>query len=130
VDEKKSGDTCDAARSNSIGSDRSNSISEITSSTAQRPRFVITFTPAPGADAVRGLRSLLKAAKRRFGLIATDAFEDRSSALEISNRAADEFRELAGRTWPPHCSDLTAKGRGEGAADEIIAERARTWRRR
>jgi hypothetical protein len=38
-----------------------------------------------------------------FGLVAVDAFEDRSSSLEISNRAADEFRKLR---------------------DEVVAERA------
>jgi hypothetical protein len=59
-----------------------------------RPRFVITFTPGPGVDAIRSLRLLLKAAKRRFGLVAVDAYEDRSSPLEISNRVADEFRKL------------------------------------
>jgi hypothetical protein len=63
------------------------------------PRFVITFTSAPGVDGIRSLRLLLKAARRRFGLIAIDAYEDRSSPLEIS----DEFRELR---------------------DEIVAERA------
>jgi hypothetical protein len=71
-----------------------------------RPRFVITFTPAPGVDGIRSLRLLLKAARRRFGLVATDAFEDRSSPLEISNQAADEFRELR---------------------DAIIEERAQKW---
>jgi len=72
-----------------------------------RPRFVITFTPGPGVDAIRSLRLLLKAAKRRFGLIATDAYEDRSSPLQISNQVADEFRELR---------------------DEVVAERAQAWR--
>jgi hypothetical protein len=68
-----------------------------------RPRFVITFTPGPGVDAIRSLRLLLKAAKRRFGMVATDAYEDRSAPLQISNRVADEFRELR---------------------DEVVAERA------
>ena len=67
------------------------------------PRFVITFTSAPGVDGIRSLRLLLKAARRRFGLIAIDADEDRSSPLEISTLVADEFRELR---------------------DEIVAERA------
>jgi hypothetical protein len=67
------------------------------------PRFVITFTSAPGVDGIRSLRLLLKAARRRFGLIAIDAYEDRSSPLEISTRVADEFRDLR---------------------DEIVAERA------
>jgi len=58
------------------------------------PRFVITFTPQPGVDAIRSLRLLLKAAKRRFGLRAIDAYEDRSSPLPISNPVADDFREL------------------------------------
>jgi len=71
------------------------------------PRFVITFTPGPGVDAIRSLRLLLKAAKRRFGLIATDAYEDRCSPLQISNQVADECRELR---------------------DEVIAERARPSR--
>jgi len=59
-----------------------------------RPRFVITFTPGPGVDAIRSLRLLLKAAKRRFGMVATDAYEDRSAPLQISNQVADEFQEL------------------------------------
>ena len=70
---------------------------------------MITFTPGPGVDAIRNLRLLLKAAKRRFGLIATDAYEDRSAPLQLSNRAADEFRELR---------------------DEVVAERAHAWRSR
>jgi hypothetical protein len=70
-----------------------------------RPRFTVTFSPGPGVDPVRAMRLLLKAAKRRFGLTAVDAFEDRSSPLEISNQAADDFRQLR---------------------DEVIAERART----
>jgi hypothetical protein len=73
-----------------------------------RPRFVITFTPAPGVDAIRSLRHLLKAAKRRFGLVAVDAYEDRGSALQISNQVADGFRQLR---------------------DEVVAERAQVWRK-
>ncbi len=87
--------------------ERSDSTSKIASSTA-RPRFVITFTPGPGVDAIRSLRLLLKAAKRRFSLVATDAYEDRSAPLQISNQAADEFQELR---------------------DEVVAERAEAWRR-
>jgi hypothetical protein len=68
-----------------------------------RPRYVIVFSPAPGVDAVRGLRLLLKTAGRRFGLVAIDAYEDRSSPLPISNLVADAFRELR---------------------DEVVAERA------
>ena len=56
---------------------------------------MITFTPGPGVDAIRSLRLLLKAAKRRFGLVAVDAFEDRSAPLQINNQVADQFRELA-----------------------------------
>jgi hypothetical protein len=85
VAEKKSGDACNAARSWIGPSERSDTISEIAPSIA-RPRFVITFSPAPGIDAIRSLRLLLKAAKRRFGLIATDAYEDRASPLQISNK--------------------------------------------
>jgi hypothetical protein len=73
-----------------------------------RPRFVITFTPATGTNGVRALKSLLKTAKRRFGLIAIDAYEDRASLLPISNQLADEFRDLR---------------------DEIIAERATAGRK-
>ena len=69
-----------------------------------RPRFTVTFSPGPGVDPIRALRLLLKAAKRRFGLVAVDAREDLSSPLEISNRAADHFKELR---------------------DEVVAERAR-----
>ena len=72
-----------------------------------RPRFLVTFSPNRGADGIRGLRLLLKTAKRRFGLTAVDVYEDKSSALEISNQAADDFRQLR---------------------DEVIAERAR-WER-
>jgi hypothetical protein len=68
---------------------------------------VITFTPAPGV-AIRNLRQLLKSARRRFGLVAVAAYEDRASPLQISNQVADEFRELA---------------------DEVVAERAQAWRR-
>jgi hypothetical protein len=59
-----------------------------------RPRFIITFSPGPGVDGIRALRLLLKSALRRFGLVAVDIHEDRLSALEISNEAADEFRKL------------------------------------
>ena len=61
---------------------------------AKRPRYVVVLTPARGVDGIRALRLLLKAAGRRFGLVAVDLYEDRSSPLEISNAAADEFREL------------------------------------
>jgi hypothetical protein len=71
-----------------------------------RSRYVITFSPAPGVDGIRALRLLLKSTRRRFGLVATDAYEDRSSPLEISNGAADEFRELQ---------------------DAIVEERAQKW---
>ena len=74
-----------------------------------RPRFTITFSPAGGVDPIRALRLLLKIAKRRFGLVAVDAFEDRSSPLEISNHAAAAFKELR---------------------DEVVAERAQAWRRK
>jgi hypothetical protein len=106
MSEKEPGDACDAARSQDLGS-RSDITPRKATSTA-RPRFVITFTPGPGVDAVRSLRQLLKAAKRRFGLIATDAYEDRSAPLQISNQVADEFRELR---------------------DEVVAERAQALRR-
>jgi hypothetical protein len=71
------------------------------------PRYVIVFAPGPGVDAIRSLRLLLKVAKRRFGLVAVDAYEDRSSALPISNEIADAFRELR---------------------DEVVAERAQAFR--
>ena len=106
MNEKKLGDACDAARSQNLGP-RSDNTPKNATSTA-RPRFVITFTPGPGVDAIRSLRLLLKAAKRRFGLVATDAYEDRSAPLEISNPVADDFRELR---------------------DEVVAERAQAWRR-
>jgi hypothetical protein len=71
---------------------------------AKRPRYVVVLTPARGVDdGVKRLRHLLKVARRRFGLVAVDAYEDRSSPLEISNLVADEFQELR---------------------DEIVAERA------
>jgi hypothetical protein len=105
--EKKLGGPCEAAPS-SIGPDCSSSISGIAKSTPS-PRYVVTFAAAPGIDPIRSLRLLLKRAKRAFGLVAVDAYEDRTSPLEISSKAADEFRELA---------------------DEIVAERAQAWRRR
>jgi hypothetical protein len=71
-----------------------------------RPRYIITFSPGRGVDGIRALRLLLKSAGRRFGLVAVDAYEDRSSPLEISNEDADEFRELR---------------------DAIIEERAQKW---
>src|SRR5262249_20329213 len=100
--EKKLGDACDAARSQNHKPELSDNISKIAPSTA-RPRFVVTFAPAPGVDAIRSLRLLLKAAKRRFGMVATDAYEDRSAPLQISNQVSDEFQELR---------------------DEVVAERA------
>jgi hypothetical protein len=106
VDEKKSGGAGDVAPSHDLLPDGSGSTSEIASSRPRgRARYVITFTPGPGVDAIRSLRLLLKAAKRRFGLTAVDAFEDRSAPLQISNQSADEFRELR---------------------DEVVAERARS----
>jgi hypothetical protein len=73
---------------------------------SERPRYVVTFTPEPDIDGVRALRWLLKSARRRFGLVAIDAYEDRTSPLAISNLSADEFRELR---------------------DAIIEERAQKW---
>jgi hypothetical protein len=74
-----------------------------------RARFVVTFSPTPGVNGIRSLRLLLKSARRRFGLVAVDAYEERSSPLEISNRVTDEFQELR---------------------DEVVAERASEWRSR
>src|SRR5262245_10814059 len=71
-----------------------------------RPRFVITFSPGVGVDGIRALRLLLKSARRRFGLVAVDVYEDRSSPLELSNKSADDFRELR---------------------DAIVEERAQKW---
>ena len=65
------------------------------------PRFVITFTSAPGVDGIRSLRLLLKAARRRFGLIAIDAYEDRSSPLEISTLV-----ELGARSRTPSSPNI------------------------
>jgi hypothetical protein len=75
----------------------------------KRARFVVTFSPAPGVNGIRSLRLLLKSARRRFGLVAVNAYEERSPPLEISNRVADEFQELR---------------------DEVVAERASEWRSR
>ena len=68
-----------------------------------RDRYVITFVPRRGVDGIRALRRVLKMAGRYFGLRAIDAYEDRSSSLEISNRVANEFKRLR---------------------DEVVAERA------
>jgi hypothetical protein len=39
--------------------------------------FIVKFRPGPGcSDPIRSLRALLKAAKRRFGLVAVDAVEE------------------------------------------------------
>jgi hypothetical protein len=53
-----------------------------------RPRFVVTFVPAPGINGVRALRLLLKSARRRFGLIAVGAYED------APTNVADAFEQL------------------------------------
>jgi hypothetical protein len=60
---------------------------------SNRTRFIVTFTPAPGSDAIRGLRAVLKIARRNFGLIAVDAYE-REDAPDISNQIADAFAGL------------------------------------
>ena len=108
MSDKKLGGVGDAAPSENFRPERSHTTSSIATSTNRRPRFVITFTPGPGVDAIRSLRWLLKSAKRRFGLIVTDAYEDRPVLLPIRNQVADDFRELR---------------------DEVIAERSEAWRR-
>jgi hypothetical protein len=57
---------------------------------SERARFVVTFTPAPGVDAVRSLRLMLKSAKRRFGLIAIDAREKEDAPTNV----AEAFEQL------------------------------------
>jgi hypothetical protein len=104
VSEKKLGGVGDAARSQNHEPEFSTTTSKIAPSTA-RPRFTITFVPRPGVDAIRALRHLLKIAGRRLGLRAIDAYEQPG---QISNQAADEFRELR---------------------DEVLAERAQAWSR-
>jgi len=93
MSERKLGAACDVAQSSRNFGARSDTTPKNATSTA-RSRFVITFSPAPGADAIRSLRWLLKIAKRRLGLIALDAYEDRSSTLPTSNQVADDFHEL------------------------------------
>jgi hypothetical protein len=61
----------------------------------ERPKFVVTFTPAAGVDdacALRALKWLLKRARRQYGLIAIDAREE--PAPDISNQIADAFGQL------------------------------------
>jgi hypothetical protein len=57
----------------------------------RRDQYVVAFQPEHGIDGVRALRRTLKFAARFCGLRAIDAFEQ---PHEISNKAADEFREL------------------------------------
>lgn len=71
----------------------------------RRDQYVVTFQPEHGVDVIRGLRRALKFAARACGLRAIDAYEQ---PFEISNKAADEFRELR---------------------DEIVARRAARDRR-
>jgi hypothetical protein len=59
---------------------------------ATHSRFVVTFTPMPGVDGVRALRSLVKAAARRYGLIAVDARE--AAAPDFSTQFASAFTKL------------------------------------
>jgi hypothetical protein len=60
-------------------------------------RFVVTFRPAPRSDGIRNLRRLLKAAKRQFGLIATDAraTADQSTADPHKGISAPARNEIA-----------------------------------
>jgi hypothetical protein len=58
-----------------------------------RSRFTVTFTPMPGTNGIRALRLLLKSAKRRFGLVAIDAREERAPTY-VSNQIANTFAEL------------------------------------
>ena len=62
-------------------------------------RFIITLVPVPGVDGVRSLRALLKNARHRFGLIATDAREepDTQAFNELRRNAA---ARRAARTLP------------------------------
>jgi hypothetical protein len=57
----------------------------------RRDQYVVTFQPDRGVDGIRALRHVLKLAGRRFGLRAVDAYEH---PFEISNKTADEFKEL------------------------------------
>jgi hypothetical protein len=56
-------------------------------------RFVLTIEAEEGQVGIDALRWLLKRLGNR-GLRCIDAYEDRSSCLEISNQVADEFQEL------------------------------------
>jgi hypothetical protein len=56
----------------------------------EHTRYVVTFAPAPGVNGVRSLRWMLKAARRRYGLIAVDAREIQDTPTNI----ADAFVQL------------------------------------
>jgi hypothetical protein len=48
-------------------------------------RFIVTFRPASGSDGIRGLRWLLKRARRDYGLVAVDAREMTEDTVETSD---------------------------------------------
>jgi hypothetical protein len=62
-----------------------------------RARFVVTFTSAPGVDGVRGLKQLLKTARRRFGLIAVDAYEEQAAPTTVRDAFAQLRRDVRAR---------------------------------
>jgi hypothetical protein len=51
---------------------------------ADRPVFVLRLHPEPGADAIRGLRGLLKVALRRFQLRCVSCDEEFSAKQELT----------------------------------------------
>jgi hypothetical protein len=51
---------------------------------ADRPIFVLRLRPEPGADAIRGLRGLLKVARRRFGLRCISCDEEFPATQELT----------------------------------------------
>jgi hypothetical protein len=62
-------------------------------------RFTVTFVPMRGIDGVRALRWLLKVARRRFGLVAVDAHEERGACLDQAK--GDDHAEDPDRSAPP-----------------------------
>jgi hypothetical protein len=60
-----------------------------------RPRFVVTFTPAPGVDGVKAVRRLLKHAGRYLGLRALDAREEITPDTQVSPSFATDVAKAS-----------------------------------
>ena len=56
-------------------------------------RFIVTFRPASGSDGIRGLRWLLKRARRDYGLTAIDAREVTEDAAETPSTGHPDMHQ-------------------------------------